>query len=184
MDKKKTLIIIAVLFLLYIFYSLFYGLENQSKNNAKASGGEEPLYKTNFPKNKDILVEIIQEDPIPAEVIEQLAPAPEPISEIIQEDPISQRRNPNNYGHGESNFLAICYTQFVNCRARDVMFNYPSEQYPWSEEAEMREVECITFSKYCLNENFQTITPEDELKIFNQYQQEKVENRDQNDYQQ
>lgn len=50
----------------------------------------------------------------------------------------------------------------------------------------MREVECITFSKYCLNENFQTITPEDELRILNQYQQNRSENieTNQNEYQQ
>lgn len=87
----------------------------------------------------------------------------------------------------EYNKTVICYTMFVNCANRALFFNYPSEEFPWSEEAEHSERECLTSRRNCINNQYQELSPEEEQEITEYYrselekkQKQKTENQDYN----
>ena len=88
-------------------------------------------------------------------------PTPPPVEEAREDD----------------NHVAMCYTQMMNCRSKEVMFEYPSEEHPWSQEEDQKEVECLTFKRYCKDKNAREIPDDEEARILAYYNERHQSNR-------
>lgn len=169
-----SFLFIFVLFFIYSFLKTVYRIENNQKKDQFAEIREMPRFsqkETIKPIIVDQETSVKKQDPVMIQepepngyTIEQ--PEEETDDEIVggNSDSETERYNP------DSDKVAVCFSRFINCRYRDVMFNYHSDENPWSKEKDESSVECITNVKFC-ESGYQIISPEEESSIVNEYNQ-------------
>jgi len=65
----------------------------------------------------------------------------------------------------ENKKAAFCEARMADCLYVGVLFNYPSLEFPWSEENDNQIVECVASVANCKNQNYQLLTKEEEINF-------------------